>query len=64
MGSPNWAPLKLDVGAAELMATPKTFMALCLPLLVCSDIQTLKECSNILEYKTLFFAVAHQRNVV
>lgn len=54
MGSANWAPLKLDVGAAELMATPKIFMALCLPFPIYSHVQTVKGCSNILEIMTLF----------
>lgn len=40
-GSPNWAPLKLDAGAAELVATPKTFMVLCLPHITYSVVQTL-----------------------
>lgn len=54
MGSANQDPLQLDVGAAELMATPKSFMALCLPLPVSSDVQTSKGCSNVFECTTLF----------
>lgn len=53
MASANWAPLKLDVRAAEPMGTPETFMDLCLPFPIYSDVQTVKGCPNILEIMML-----------